>query len=197
MKTTAVILAAGQGTRMKSKLPKVLHQALGKPMVQWVLDCLDHAGVQHKIAVLEVSLNVSQCFREIFLKASSKFFLDKNPQYPLFPIKIGQQAEIVYQKEQLGTGHAVMQAAPALPAENDCVLVICGDTPLLRPQTIAQLIARHEAEGNAVTLLTAHAENPTGYGRIVRQGEQIAAIVEQKDADVEQCPITWPTCSPL
>ena len=67
-----------------------------------------------------------------------------------------------------------MQAAPALPAENDCVLVICGDTPLLRPQTIAQLIARHEAEGNAVTLLTAHAENPTGYGRIVRQGEQIA-----------------------
>lgn len=164
MKTTAVILAAGQGTRMKSKLPKVLHQALGKPMVQWVLDCLDHAGVQHKIAVLGHSgEQVGQV--------------------------IGQQAEIVYQKEQLGTGHAVMQAAPALPAENDCVLVICGDTPLLRPQTIAQLIARHEAEGNAVTLLTAHAENPTGYGRIVRQGEQIAAIVEQKDADAEQARI--------
>ncbi len=161
MKTTAVILAAGQGTRMKSKLPKVLHQALGKPMVQWVLDCLDYAGVQHKIAVLgHGGEQVAQV--------------------------IGQQAEIVYQKEQLGTGHAVMQAAPALPAENDCVLVICGDTPLLRPQTIAQLIARHEAEGNAVTLLTAHAENPTGYGRIVRQGEQIAAIVEQKDADAEQ-----------
>ena len=129
-----------------------------------MLDCLDHAGVQHKIAVLgHGGEQVGQV--------------------------IEQQAEIVYQKEQLGTGHAVMQAAPALPAENDCVLVICGDTPLLRPQTIAQLIARHEAEGNAVTLLTAHAENPTGYGRIVRQGEQIAAIVEQKDADAEQARI--------
>lgn len=161
MKTTAVILAAGQGTRMKSKLPKVLHKALGKPMVQWVIDCLSQAGVHNKIAVLG------------------------HGGAQVEPVIAGQAA-IVYQTEQLGTGHAVMQAVPVLPADNDCVLVICGDTPLLRAQTIQQLIAMHQAEGSAVTLLTAHADNPTGYGRIVRQGQQIAAIVEQKDADEAQ-----------
>lgn len=161
MRTTAVILAAGQGTRMKSKLPKVLHKALGKPMVQWVIDCLSEAGVADKIAVLgHGGEQVAQV--------------------------VEGQAQIVYQTEQLGTGHAVMQAAPALSADNDCVLVICGDTPLLRPQTISQLITQHQAEGNAVTLLTAHAENPAGYGRIVRNGQQIAAIVEQKDASEEE-----------
>ena len=161
MKTTAIILAAGQGTRMKSKLPKVLHKALGKPMVQWVIDCLDAAGVADKIAVLgHGGEQVAQV--------------------------VEGQAQIVYQTEQLGTGHAVMQAAPALSANNDCVLVICGDTPLLRAQTISELIAQHQAEGNVVTLLTANAENPAGYGRIVRKGQQIAAIVEQKDASEEE-----------
>lgn len=165
MKTTAVILAAGQGTRMKSKLPKVLHKALGKPMVQWVLDCLSTAGVADKVAVLgHGGEQVAQV--------------------------VAEQAQIVYQREQLGTGHAVMQAAPVLPADNDCVLVICGDTPLLRAQTITQLIAQHQTEGNAVTLLTAQAENPTGYGRIVRNGQQIAAIVEQKDASEAEKLIT-------
>ena len=161
MKTTAVILAAGQGTRMKSKLPKVLHKALGKPMVQWVIDILSQAGVEDKIAVLghggEQVASV-----------------------------VEGQADIVYQTEQLGTGHAVMQAAPVLNADNNCVLVICGDTPLLRAETIQALIKQHQAEGNAVTLLTAHAENPTGYGRIVRDAQQIKAIVEQKDANEEQ-----------
>ena len=161
MKTTAVILAAGQGTRMKSKLPKVLHKALGKPMVQWVIDCLTQAGVEDKIAVLgHGGEQVAQV--------------------------VEQQATIVYQAEQLGTGHAVMQAVPALVEENECVLVICGDTPLLRAQTIQALIEKHQAEGNAVTLLTAYAENPTGYGRIVRDEQQITAIVEQKDASEEQ-----------
>ena len=161
MKTTAVILAAGQGTRMKSKLPKVLHKALGKPMVQWVIDCLTQAGVEDKIAVLgHGGEQVAQV--------------------------VEQQAAIVYQAEQLGTGHAVMQAVPALVEENECVLVICGDTPLLRAQTIQALIEKQQAEGNAVTLLTAYAENPTGYGRIVRDEQQITAIVEQKDASEEQ-----------
>ncbi|MBR4944199.1 MAG: bifunctional UDP-N-acetylglucosamine diphosphorylase/glucosamine-1-phosphate N-acetyltransferase GlmU [Peptococcaceae bacterium] len=161
MKTTAVILAAGQGTRMKSKLPKVLHKALGKPMVQWVIDCLTQAGVEDKIAVLgHGGEQVAQV--------------------------VEQQAAIVYQAEQLGTGHAVMQAVPALAEENECVLVICGDTPLLRAQTIQALIEKHQTEGNAVTLLTAYAENPTGYGRIVRDEQQITAIVEQKDASEEQ-----------
>ena len=161
MKTTAVILAAGQGTRMKSKLPKVLHKTLGKPMVQWVIDILSQAGVEDKIAVLGHGGEQVAAVVE-------------------------NQAAIVYQKEQLGTGHAVMQAAPALGEENECVLVICGDTPLLRAETIQALINQHEKEGNAVTLLTAHTENPTGYGRIVREVQQIKAIVEQKDADEQQ-----------
>lgn len=165
MKTTAVILAAGQGTRMKSKLPKVLHKVLGKPMVQWVIDCLEQAGVKEKIAVLghggEKVANV-----------------------------VANQVNIVYQTEQLGTGHAVMQATSAFAPDNDCVLVICGDTPLLRAETIQRLIAQHQQEQNAVTILTAHAENPNGYGRIVRQGQRIISIVEQKDATEEQKAIT-------
>lgn len=165
MNTTAVILVAGQGTRMKSKLPKVLHKALGKPMVQWVIDCLSQAGVEEKIAVLgHGGEQVAQV--------------------------VEGQAQIVYQTEQLGTGHAVMQATPVLKEGMDCVLVICGDTPLLKAETIEQLIAQHQQEKNAVTLLTAQAANPTGYGRIIREGQQIVAIVEQKDATEEQKLIT-------
>ena len=161
MKTTAIILAAGQGTRMKSKLPKVLHKALGKPMVQWVIDCLETAGVEDKIIVLgHGGDQVAQV--------------------------VENQAVAVYQTEQLGTGHAVMQAAKVLPEQNQCVLVICGDTPLLRAETIQQLIKQHQEEKNAVTVLTALAENPTGYGRIMRQGQHIFSIVEQKDATDEQ-----------
>ena len=162
MKTTAVILAAGQGTRMKSKLPKVLHKALGKPMVQWVIDCLSEAGVAEKVAVLG---HGGDQVKEV----------------------VEDQAAIVYQTEQLGTGHAVMQATDALKqSASDCVLVICGDTPLLRAETIRQLLEQHEAEKNAVTVLTAVTDNPFGYGRIVREGNQILAIVEQKDASEEQ-----------
>ncbi len=161
MKTTAIILAAGQGTRMKSKLPKVLHNVLGKPMVQWVIDAVFEAGVNDVIAVLghggeQVSTVVAD------------------------------QAKIAYQTEQLGTGHAVMQGVDVLQSDNDCVLVLCGDTPLLRAETIKALIDKHEAEKNAVTVLTACAIDPAGYGRIVRSGEHITAIVEQKDATEEE-----------
>ena len=165
MKTTAIILAAGQGTRMKSKLPKVLHKALGKPMVQWVIDCLTDAGVESKIAVLghggEQVATV-----------------------------VADQASIVYQTEQLGTGHAVMQGVNALESDNDCVIVVCGDTPLLQAETIKSLLMKHQEEKNMVTVLTAQAPDPTGYGRIVRDKQQIAAIVEQKDASDEEKAIT-------
>lgn len=162
METTAVILAAGQGTRMKSKLPKVLHKALGKPMVQWVIDCLSDAGVAEKVAVLGHGSNLVE---EV----------------------VGSQATVVYQTEQLGTGHAVMQAKDALKQKNsDCALVICGDTPLLRAETVRNLLELHEKEHNAVTVLTAVTDNPFGYGRILREGNQILAIVEQKDATDEQ-----------
>ena len=165
MRTTAIILAAGQGTRMKSKLPKVLHKVLGKPMVQWVIDCLTAAGVTDKITVLGHGAEQVATV-------------------------VGEQTSIVYQTEQLGTGHAVMQGVKALGAENDCVIVICGDTPLLQADTIKSLLAKHNAERNMVTVLTAQASDPTGYGRIVRNGAQIEAIVEQKDATEEEKTIT-------
>ena len=165
MRTTAIILAAGQGTRMKSKLPKVLHKVLGKPMVQWVIDCLTAAGVTDKITVLGHGAEQVATV-------------------------VGEQTSIVYQTEQLGTGHAVMQGVKALGAENDCVIVICGDTPLLQADTIESLLAKHNAEKNMVTVLTAQASDPTGYGRIVRNGAQIEAIVEQKDATEEEKTIT-------
>ena len=165
MRTTAIILAAGQGTRMKSKLPKVLHKVLGKPMVQWVIDCLTAAGVTDKITVLGHGAEQVATV-------------------------VGEQTSIVYQTEQLGTGHAVMQGVKALGAENDCVIVICGDTPLLQANTIKSLLAKHNAEKNMVTVLTAQASDPTGYGRIVRNGAQIEAIVEQKDATEEEKTIT-------
>lgn len=165
MKTTGIILAAGQGTRMKSKLPKVLHCALGKPMVQWVIDCLTDAGISEKISVLgHGSEQVSAL--------------------------VHGQTKIAYQMEQLGTGHAVMQGVTLLSEDNDCVLVVCGDTPLIRANTIKALIKQHEEENNAVTILTALADDPTGYGRIVRTGSQIAAIVEQKDASEAEKLIT-------
>lgn len=165
MRTTAIILAAGQGTRMKSKLPKVLHRVLGKPMVQWVIDCLTAAGVTDKITVLGHGAEQVATV-------------------------VGEQTSIVYQTEQLGTGHAVMQGVKDLGAENDCVIVICGDTPLLQADTIKALLAKHNAEKNMVTVLTAQASDPTGYGRIVRNGAQIEAIVEQKDATEEEQTIT-------
>ena len=165
MRTTAIILAAGQGTRMKSKLPKVLHKVLGKPMVQWVIDCLTAAGVTDKITVLGHGAEQVATV-------------------------VAEQTSIVYQTEQLGTGHAVMQGVKALGTENDCVIVICGDTPLLQADTIKALLAKHSAEKNMVTVLTAQASDPTGYGRIVRNGAQIEAIVEQKDATEEEKTIT-------
>ena len=165
MRTTAIILAAGQGTRMKSKLPKVLHKVLGKPMVQWVIDCLTAAGVTDKITVLGHGAEQVATV-------------------------VAEQTSIVYQTEQLCTGHAVMQGVKVLGTENDCVIVICGDTPLLQADTIKSLLAKHNAEKNMVTVLTAQASDPTGYGRIVRNGAQIEAIVEQKDATEEEKTIT-------
>ena len=165
MKTTAIILAAGQGTRMKSKLPKVLHKVLGKPMVQWVIDCLTDAGVTKKIAVLG---HGGEQVAEV----------------------VTEQASIVYQIEQLGTGHAVMQGVIALDPDNDHVIVICGDTPLLQADTIKALLKKHQDEKNVVTVLTAQASDPTGYGRIVRDKQQITAIVEQKDATETERMIT-------
>ena len=165
MKTTAVILAAGQGTRMKSDLPKVLHQVLAKPMIQWVIDSVQAAEVDQIITVLG---HKSEAVAEV----------------------VGGQTQVVYQREQLGTGHAVMQAAEQLADEAGCVLVVCGDTPLLTAETLRALLTKHQTEQNAVTVLTAKASDPYGYGRMIREQERIVAIVEEKDATEAQKAIT-------
>ena len=162
---TAVILAAGLGTRMKSKLPKVLHKITGVPMINHVLQALEQAQIQRKILVL------GHGAKEV-------------------EEQVGVSVEVVYQREQLGTGHAVLQTRPLLEKCTGPVLVVCGDTPLLRGETLAELIEKHEKGKQAVTVLTAQVENPYGYGRIVRQGGKIVAIREEKDATMEEKKIT-------
>lgn len=155
----AVILAAGKGTRMKSALPKVLHEIGGKPMVQHVLDAAHIAGANKKVVVVGFG---AECVETA----------------------LGKQAEFVVQKEQLGTGHAVMQAKDFLQDFDGTVMVLCGDTPLLTGETLKKLFAEHKASAAAATVLTAHMPNPTGYGRVIRDASgQVLKIVEQKDAN--------------
>lgn len=158
----AVILAAGQGTRMKSKLYKVLHPVCGKPMVEHVID---HIGM----------LNVQQIVTVVGHGAE------------LVKDTLGKKSEYVLQAEQLGTAHAVLQAEAILSKLEGTTLVVCGDTPLIRPETMQALFAHHEKQQAKATILTAVAENPTGYGRILRDDQgQVAQIVEQKDATPAQ-----------
>ncbi|WP_445478970.1 bifunctional UDP-N-acetylglucosamine diphosphorylase/glucosamine-1-phosphate N-acetyltransferase GlmU [Lysinibacillus irui] len=158
----AVILAAGQGTRMKSKLYKVLHPVCGKPMVQHVVDHIQTLDVNRIVTVVGHGAEKVQ-------------------------LQLGDKSEYVLQAEQLGTAHAVQQAEEILGNEEGTTLVVCGDTPLIRPETMQALFEHHQAKNAKATILTAIAENPTGYGRILRgENGQVEQIVEQKDASAEQ-----------
>ncbi|QSB11801.1 bifunctional UDP-N-acetylglucosamine diphosphorylase/glucosamine-1-phosphate N-acetyltransferase GlmU [Lysinibacillus fusiformis] len=158
----AVILAAGQGTRMKSKLYKVLHPVCGKPMVQHVVDHIQTLDVNRIVTVVGHGAEKVQQ-------------------------QLGDKSEYVLQAEQLGTAHAVQQAEAILGNEEGTTLVVCGDTPLIRPETMQALFEHHQAKNAKATILTAIAENPTGYGRILRgDNGQVEQIVEQKDASAEQ-----------
>ena len=157
-----VILAAGKGTRMKSKLPKVLHKVAGKPMLQHVLDAAKGAGAKRNIVV--VGFGGDQVRKAM-----------------------GDRAEFVLQAEQLGTGHAVRQSEPLLKDEKGTVVVLCGDTPLITADLIMKLYEGHKAAGAKATVLTAIMPDATGYGRIIRTAEgDVARIVEQKDASKEE-----------
>lgn len=159
---SAIILAAGKGTRMKSKLPKVLHRAAGKSMVHHVADCSTQAGAENLLTI--VGFGAEEVRSEM--------------------IEISQ---IVEQKEQLGTGHAVQQCLPFLKEYTGDIAILCGDTPLLRKETLVSLIEAHQNNPDvAATVLTAVLPDPTGYGRIVRRAGQVVGIVEQKDATGEQ-----------
>ena len=158
----AVILAAGKGTRMQSDLPKVMHEVAGRPMVHWVVDACRDAGASRIVVVVG---HRAELVRESLADQSD--------------------VEFVMQKEQLGTGHAVDQARDALAdSPSHDLLVLCGDGPLIRTETLRILLDRHRSSGAAATLATAVIEDPSGYGRIVRDDEgDFARIVEQKDAN--------------
>lgn len=158
----AVILAAGKGTRMKSALPKVLHPLCGQAMLAYPLQAARIAGFkQLKVVTGHGSEQVRQTFS-------------------------AADIEWVEQTDQLGTGHALMCAAGALRGYSGALLLLCGDVPLLKAETIERLHEYHSGQGAAVTVLTAQMPNPTGYGRIIRDGEQVVRIVEEKDASDEE-----------
>lgn len=158
----AVILAAGQGTRMKSKLYKVLHRVCGKPMVQHVVNQITKLQIQEIVTVIGHGAE-------------------------LVKRELGDVCQYALQAEQLGTAHAVMQAQHALEGKSGVTIVVCGDTPLIRAETMKALFQHHEETGAKATILTATIDNPGGYGRIVRsEGGHVEKIVEHKDASEEE-----------
>lgn len=165
MKIMAIVLAAGQGKRMKSKLYKVLHPVCGKPMVGHVLDTVKEASSKRTVVIVGHGADAVKDY-------------------------VGEAAEFVLQEQQLGTGHAVRQAESLLGEEEGTTIVICGDTPLVKPDTIKAMLDAHASSGAAATLLTASFNNPTGYGRVIRdQDGTVTHIVEQKDCSAEEAAV--------
>lgn len=159
MNRFAIILAAGQGTRMKSKLYKVLHPVCGKPMVEHVIDHVSKLNMKTIVTIIGHGA-------------------EKVKQY------LGGKCEYALQEEQLGTAHAVRQAEALLGNEEGTTLVICGDTPLITPETMKALMEHHTNTNAKATILTAYSEDPTGYGRIIRNDNGfVEKIVEHKDAN--------------
>ena len=160
MSVRAIVLAAGQGTRMKSPLPKVLHEIAGKPLVSWVVEAV--AAIEPD----EITVVIGYGAEEV-------------------AAALPAGVRTVHQAEQLGTGHAVMVALAELGSvDGDTVVVLPGDSPLFRPETLRNLVESHG--GASATLLTAELADPTGYGRVLREGERVVGIVEEKDADQGQ-----------
>lgn len=163
--TYAVVLAAGLGTRMKSKLYKVMHPVCGKPMVEHVVDNVKGLGAERIVTVVG---HGADSVKEL----------------------LGDRCEYALQEEQLGTAHAVQQAEEVLGGLEGTTVVICGDTPLIRPETMQKLVDHHRETNAKATILTVLADDPTGYGRIIR-GEQgqVTRIVEQKDANEDEAAV--------
>lgn len=162
----AIILAAGKGTRMKSELPKVLHTIFDKPLLGYVLDSVENSGLVDYSYVI-VGHKSEQV--EEYVKSEYK------------------NAQTILQTPQLGTGHAVSMALPALSDFEGEVVILCGDTPLIKSETLKALIEAHRANSSDITVMSAIFENPTNYGRIVRNSDgTLHSIVEEKDATAEQ-----------
>lgn len=160
--TYAVVLAAGQGTRMKSNLYKVLHPVCGKPMVAHVIDHIQQLGTDRIVTIVG---HGAEKVEET----------------------LGNVSEYALQSEQLGTAHAVLQAESLLADLEGTTIVICGDTPLIRSTTMQELIRHHRSLNAKATILTAFADDPSGYGRIIRgKNGEVLRNVEHKDATDEE-----------
>ncbi len=162
-KLKVIILAGGQGTRMKSKMPKVLHKVLDRAMIDYVIEA------SKEIKADDIMVIVGH-------------------QSAMVKSVLGSDLKYAYQKEQLGTGHAVMQAVDFIE-DDENILILYGDTPLIKPQTLNKLIDIHTKEKNYATVISSFVDNPTGYGRIVRENGIFNKIVEQKDTTEEQAKI--------
>ena len=173
---SAIILAAGEGTRMRSSRPKPLHMICGRPMVMHVLHALAELHVERTVVV------VGHGAERVTKKVTEQTPDDLNVTF-------------VEQAVQRGTGDAVAVGLTAFHDDDlddtSTVIVLPGDTPLLRPETIADLVARHEAANVAATILTAHMDDPTGYGRVIRGKDgTVARVVEHRDADADELAVT-------
>lgn len=158
-----VVLAAGKGTRMRSALPKVLHRAAGLPLIEHILRTAESLRPASVVVVV-------------------------GHQGDLVKQALGKRLGLAFasQEPQLGTGHALLQTAPLLEGARGTLLLLSGDVPLLCRETIDRLVSAHESRSAAATVLTAVVDDPTGYGRVVRENGEIAAIVEHKDASADQ-----------
>ena len=163
-KVAVVILAAGMGTRMKSDKAKVLHEVQGRPMILYVVETARKIAGDDVILVIG---NQAQEVRAIIPNTAELLF--------------------AYQEQQLGTGHAVLCALPQIPEHCDQVIILCGDVPLIQPETIAALVEDHLRARRDVSLLAVEMDNPSGYGRILLDdNRQISAIIEEADANADQ-----------
>lgn len=164
MSNCAVILAGGEGKRMKSDKPKTLSEVLGKPMLMWVISALKNAGID------------DICIVKGFRKECIEEFISS----------LDFEVESVFQAERLGTGHAVMMAKDFLKKHSGNVVILNGDAPFMTSDTIMKSLEQHTQSKSSATVISAKVEDPTGYGRIVRNAQgNLEAIVEQKDADEE------------
>lgn len=165
MKSAAIILAAGAGTRMKSDKPKVAHEMLGKPLVNWVIDAAREAGIDRLVTVVG------------------------HKREQVEPLVAGL-SETVVQTEQRGTADAVASCREALAGFEGSLLVLSGDSPLISASTMRALIETREREDAAVVVLTMRPDDPFGYGRIIRDADgHVERIVEQKDATPEEAAV--------
>lgn len=158
MEVCAVVLAAGEGRRMKSRKAKVVHLAAGKPLIGWVREALDQAGARDQVYVVGYAQDQ---VRQV----------------------LGEDVAFVIQEHQLGTGHAVLQAAPFLHARDGATLVVSGDAPLVTGATLRQALDLFERDQLAVLMLSAETDDPTGYGRVLRDADgQVRGVVEERNA---------------